>query len=129
MMTGVFAMCNNRNINAVMTTDFMQYNLAMVNNIPAIYFGIKETSYYISDNLSNSFLEYIADNVLIVVSKYNLIFDTAFLIYKKILENGTINHGNCKIYYYNNTFDNYELHNKLYNIFQEKFSKFKNKNA
>ena len=55
MMTGVFAMCNNRNINAVMTTDPMQYNLAMVNNMPAIYFGIKETSYYISNNFEKVF--------------------------------------------------------------------------
>ena len=124
MITDLLIMCKNKNIKVFMTTDRMQYHLAMGNNIPAIYLGIRESSYYLSDSLCDNFLEYIADNVLIVVSKYNLIFDTSFIIFKKIVENNIINDDNSKIYIYNSIpiDDNYELHNKLYNIFQDKFS-------
>jgi hypothetical protein len=124
MITDLLIMCKNKNIKVIMTTDRMQYHLAMGNNIPAIYLGIRESSYYLSDSLCDNFLEYIADNVLIVVSKYNLIFDTSFIIFKKIVENDIINDDNSKIYIYNSIpiDDNYELHNKLYNIFQDKFS-------
>jgi hypothetical protein len=124
MITDLLIMCKNKNIKVIMTTDRMQYHLAMGNNIPAIYLGIRESSYYLSDSLCDNFLEYIADNVLIVVSKYNLIFDTSFIIFKKIVENVIINDDNSKIYIYNSIpiDDNYELHNKLYNIFQDKFS-------
>ena len=124
MITDLLIMCKNKNIKVIITTDRMQYHLAMGNNIPAIYLGIRESSYYLSDSLCDNFLEYIADNVLIVVSKYNLIFDTSFIIFKKIVENVIINDDNSKIYIYNSIpiDDNYELHNKLYNIFQDKFS-------
>jgi ankyrin repeat protein len=57
----------------------------------------------------------IADKVLVAISKQDLIFDTAFIIFKKtVKETITIEEFNI---------DDTDTHNKLYNIFQAKFSK------
>ena len=57
----------------------------------------------------------IADKVLVAVSHQNIIFDTAFIIFKKAVEEA------IKIEGFN--IDDTYTHNKLYNIFQSKFSK------
>ena len=56
----------------------------------------------------------IADKVLVAVSQQNIIFDTAFVIFKKTVEN-TITIEGFNI-------DDTHTHKKLYNIFQAKFS-------
>jgi ankyrin repeat protein len=59
----------------------------------------------------------IADKVLVAVSQQDIIFDTAFIIFKKTvelqLETITIKGFNI---------DDPDTHNKLYNIFHAKFS-------
>ena len=57
----------------------------------------------------------ISNKVLVAVSQQNIIFDTAFIIFKKTLEN------TIKIEGFN--IDDPDTHKKLYNIFQVKFSK------
>ena len=61
----------------------------------------------------------IADKVLVAVSQQDIIFDTAFIIFKKAVEN-TIRINGFNI-------DNPYTHNKLYNIFQAKFSEYTKK--
>ena len=58
----------------------------------------------------------IADKVLVAVSHQNIIFDTAFIIFKKTVEN-TITIDGFNI-------DDPDTHKKLYNIFQSKFSEY-----
>jgi len=63
----------------------------------------------------------IADKVLIVVSKHDIIFDTAFIIFKKIVKKTFPNE------FGNKYFNRYNKKIQLYKLFQEKFSKFNNK--
>ena len=63
----------------------------------------------------------IADKVLIVVSKHDIIFDTAFIIFKKIVKKTLPNESD------NEYFNRYNKKIQLYKLFQEKFSKFNNK--
>ena len=65
----------------------------------------------------------IADKVLIVVSKHDIIFDTAFIIFKKIVKKTLPNENE----YDNEYFNRYNKKIQLYKLFQEKFSKFNNK--
>ncbi len=59
--------------------------------------------------------------VLIAVSKHDIIFDTAFIIFKKIVKKTFPNE------FGNEDFDRYNKKIQLYKLFQEKFSKFNNK--
>ena len=61
----------------------------------------------------------IADKVLVAVSHQNIIFDTAFIIFKKAVEN-TIRINGFNI-------NDPDTHKKLYNIFQAKFSEYTKK--
>jgi hypothetical protein len=54
---------------------------------------------------------------LVAMSQQDIIFDTAFIIFKKTVEN-TITIDGFNI-------DDTHTHKKLYNIFQAKFSKLK----
>jgi ankyrin repeat protein len=65
--------------------------------------------------LLNATYKNIADKVLVAISKQDLIFDTAFIIFKKTVKETIIIEG------FN--IDDTDTHNKLYNIFQAKFSK------
>ena len=69
--------------------------------------------------LINATYNDVADKVLNVISKQDIIFDTAFIIFKKTLKNTIPNE------YIN--IDNKDIHEKIYKLFQEKFSKFNNK--
>jgi len=53
---------------------------------------------------------------LVAVSQQDIIFDTAFIIFKKTVEN-TITFEGFNI-------DDPDTHKKLYNVFQAKFSKY-----
>jgi len=64
----------------------------------------------------------IAYKVVLAVSQQDIIFDTAFIIFNKIVKE-TIQ--NEFPYYGNFNINNPDTYKKLYNIFQEKFSKFK----
>ncbi len=59
----------------------------------------------------------IADKVLVAVSQQDIIFDTAFIIFKKTVE---LQLETIKIKGFN--IDDPDTHNKLYNIFHAKFS-------
>ena len=63
----------------------------------------------------------IANKVLKVVSKHDIIFDTAFIIFKKIVKKTFPNE------FGNKYFNRYNKKIQLYKLFQEKFSKFNNK--
>ena len=69
--------------------------------------------------LINATYNDVADKVLNSISKQDIIFDTAFIIFKKTLKNTIPNE------YIN--IDNKDIHEKIYKLFQEKFSKFNNK--
>ena len=62
----------------------------------------------------------IADKVLVAVSQQDIIFDTAFIIFKKTVENTITFEGF-------NMDDDSDTHKKLYNVFQVKFSKYTKK--
>ena len=59
----------------------------------------------------------IVDKVLLLVSKYDMIFDIAFHIFKTVLKRTIIND--------NFDLDDKEIHNNLYNFFQSKFINLK----
>ena len=59
----------------------------------------------------------IVDKVLLLVSKYDMIFDIAFHIFKTVLKRTIIND--------NFNLDDKETHNNLYNFFQSKFINLK----
>jgi len=65
--------------------------------------------------LLNSIYNIIADKVLIAVSQQDIIFDTAFIIFKKTVEKSITVEG------FN--IDDTDTHKKLYSIFQSKFFK------
>jgi hypothetical protein len=65
--------------------------------------------------LLNATYKNIADKVLVAISKQDLIFDTAFIIFKKTVKETIIIEG------FN--IDDTDTYNKLYNVFQAKFSK------
>jgi hypothetical protein len=65
----------------------------------------------------------IADKVLIAVSKQDIIFDTAFIIFKKTVE--AYIPVRQRIIISKKILDEPNNHKKLYDIFQEKFSKNK----
>jgi len=62
----------------------------------------------------------IADKVLVAVSQQDIIFDTAFIIFKKTVENTITFEGF-------NMDDDSDTHKKLYNVFQVKFSEYTKK--
>ena len=62
----------------------------------------------------------IADKVLVAVSQQDIIFDTAFIIFKKTVEETITFEGF-------NMDDDSDTHKKLYNVFQVKFSKYTKK--
>jgi hypothetical protein len=67
--------------------------------------------------LLNATYNDIADKVLVAVSQQDIIFDTAFIIFKKtVKETITIEGFNI---------DDPDTHKKLYNVFQAKFSELK----
>ena len=59
----------------------------------------------------------IVDKVLLLVSKYDMIFDIAFHIFKTVLKR-TITNEKFDL-------DDKEIHNNLYNFFQNKFTNLK----
>ena len=62
----------------------------------------------------------IADKVLVAVSQQDIIFDTAFIIFKKTVEETITFEGF-------NMDDDSDTHKKLYNVFQVKFSEYTKK--
>jgi ankyrin repeat protein len=64
----------------------------------------------------------IAYKVVLAVSQQDIIFDTAFIIFNKIVKETIQNEFS---YYGNFNINDPDTYKKLYNIFQEKFSKFK----
>ena len=102
---------NNENKGILITQDRMAYCYAIHNNdrfVILINSSSNKYQYHIPDIIKN-----IADNVLLIVSKYDLIFDTAFIIFKKVIE-----------IYIPSSVINWipEIENDIYNIFQDKFS-------
>jgi ankyrin repeat protein len=69
----------------------------------------------IANLLENATYKNIADKVLVAVSQQDIIFDTAFIIFKKTVKEETANV--CWL-----SIDDTDTHNKLYDIFLEKFS-------
>jgi len=78
----------------------------------AAYYGCVECGKLLLDATYND----IADKVLVAVSQQDIIFDTAFIIFKKAVEN-TITIDKFNI-------DDTHIHKKLYNVFQAKFSEY-----
>jgi ankyrin repeat protein len=79
----------------------------------AAYYGRVEIVRLLLDTTYND----IADKILVAVSQQDIIFDTAFIIFKKTVKE------TIKIEGFN--IDDPDTHKKLYNVFQAKFSELK----
>ena len=82
-----------------------------------INFVLKYNGMYDCDTslLLDAIYKDIVDKVLLLVSKYDIIFDIAFHIFKTVLKKTIITD--------NFDLDDKEIHNNLYNFFQSKFIK------